>query len=85
MLLPTPCGSRLGTPPCSAARIAVAIGRAKVSNATPEIPKLIDPYSGEPMRVKRDDQSYAVYSVGSNGRDDGGHTRLDDVPPCAIN
>lgn len=59
------------------ARIAIAIERAKVSNAAPEIPKLIDPYSGEPLRVKRDDQSYAVYSVGSNGRDDGGHARLD--------
>ena len=59
------------------ARIAIAIERAKVSNAAPEIPKLIDPYSGEPIRVKRDDQSYAVYSIGANGRDDGGHARLD--------
>jgi hypothetical protein len=59
------------------ARIAIAMERATVSNAAPEIPKLIDPYSGEPMRVKRDDQSYAVYSIGSNGRDDGGHARLD--------
>lgn len=67
-----------------AARIAIAIERA-ASNANPEIPKLIDPYSGEPMRVKRDDRSYAVYSVGQNRRDDGGHATLDvtfrPVPP----
>lgn len=59
------------------ARVAIAIERAKVSNAAPEIPKLIDPYSGEPIRVTRDDQSYTVYSVGPIGRDDGGHARLD--------
>ena len=59
------------------ARIAIAIERSRESNATPEIPKLIDPYSGEPMRVKRDGVSYTVYSVGPNGRDDGGHETLD--------
>ena len=60
-----------------AARGAIAIERARASGATPHIPKLIDPYSGEPMRVKRDDVSYAVYSVGQNRRDDGGHATLD--------
>lgn len=59
------------------ARIAIAIERARASNATAEIPKLMDPYSGEPMRVKRDDLSYVVYSVGQNRRDDGGHATLD--------
>jgi hypothetical protein len=59
------------------ARIAIAIERARASNATPEIPMLIDPYSGEPLRVKRDDVSYVVYSVGQNRRDDGGHATLD--------
>ena len=29
------------------------------------------------MRVKRDDLSYVVYSVGQNRRDDGGHATLD--------
>jgi hypothetical protein len=29
------------------------------------------------MRVKRDDVSYVVYSVGQNRHDDGGHTTLD--------
>jgi hypothetical protein len=60
-----------------AARIAIAIERARASNTTPEIPKLIDPYSGEPMRVKRDELSYIVYSVGQNRHDDDGHARLD--------
>jgi hypothetical protein len=59
------------------ARIAIAIERAKASNAIADIPKLIDPYSGEPLRVRRDDVSYAVYSVGQNRRDDGGHATLD--------
>ena len=59
------------------ARIAIAIERARASNTTPEIPKLIDPYSGEPLLVKRDAVSYVVYSVGQNRRDDGGHTTLD--------
>jgi hypothetical protein len=59
------------------ARIAIAIERARAANATPEIPTLIDPYSGKPMLVKRDDASYVVYSVGQNGRDDGGHATLD--------
>jgi hypothetical protein len=59
------------------ARVAVAIERARGSHATQEIPTLIDPYSGEPMRVNRDDVSYAVYSVGQNRRDDGGHATLD--------
>ena len=58
-------------------RIAIAIERAMASKMTPEIPELIDPYSGEPMRVKRDDPSYAVYSVGQNRRDDNGHATLD--------
>jgi hypothetical protein len=59
------------------ARIAIAIERGRESHAAPEIPKLLDPYSGKPMRVKRDDVSYTVYSVGPNGRDDGGHATLD--------
>ncbi|HUP39471.1 MAG TPA: hypothetical protein VM115_05095 [Vicinamibacterales bacterium] len=59
------------------ARIAIAIERARASNTTPAIPNLIDPYSGEPLLIKRDAVSYVVYSVGQNGRDDGGHTTLD--------
>jgi hypothetical protein len=59
------------------ARIAIAIERARESSATPEIPTLTDPYSGKPVLVKRDGTSYVVYSVGQNGRDDGGHQTLD--------
>ena len=59
------------------ARIAIAIERAKASTGATEIPTLVDPYSGEPMRVKREDVSYVVYSVGQNRHDDGGHTTLD--------
>jgi hypothetical protein len=67
------------------ARIAIAIERARASNTAPDIPKLVDPYSGEPLRVNRDDVSYVVYSVGQNRRDDGGHATHDvtfrPVPP----
>jgi hypothetical protein len=59
------------------ARIAIAIERARESRATPEIPKLIDPYSGEPLRIRHDEVSYTVYSVGQNKRDDHGHATLD--------
>ena len=31
-----------------------------------------DPFDGEPLRYKTHGASYAVYSIGSNGRDDGG-------------
>ena len=71
-----------------AVRIAIAIERARDSHSPPEIQKLIDPFSGEPMRVRRDDVSYAVYSVGPNRRDDRGHATLDitfrPVPPPLI-
>jgi hypothetical protein len=59
------------------ARVEIAIERARASNATPEIPTLVDPYSGQPLLVKRDDVSYVVYSVGPNRHDDGGHGTLD--------
>lgn len=32
----------------------------------------IDPYSGEPLVVKRTEDDWLVYSVGKNGKDDGG-------------
>ena len=31
-----------------------------------------DPYDGKPLRYKAHDASYAIYSVGSDGQDDGG-------------
>jgi hypothetical protein len=33
---------------------------------------LIDPYNGQPMRLKATPDGWVVYSVGTNGRDDGG-------------
>lgn len=32
----------------------------------------IDPYDGEPLRYRRLDPGFVVYSTGINGRDDGG-------------
>jgi hypothetical protein len=32
----------------------------------------IDPFSGEPLKVKRTDEGWVIYSVGTNGIDDGG-------------
>jgi hypothetical protein len=34
----------------------------------------IDPFSGEPLKLRRTPQGWAVYSVGENGIDDGGDT-----------
>lgn len=35
---------------------------------------LIDPFTGEPLRLKIDDRGLVIYSVGINGKDDGGRT-----------
>ncbi len=32
----------------------------------------VDPFNGQPLRVKRDPRGWVVYSVGPNGKDDGG-------------
>ena len=37
-----------------------------------------DPYTGQPMRYRALDRGYTVYSVGPNGRDDGGEMTLDE-------
>jgi hypothetical protein len=34
----------------------------------------IDPYDGEPLRMVRDEQELVLYSIGRNGRDDGGQS-----------
>ena len=31
-----------------------------------------DPFDGQPLRFKRLSKGYVIYSVGSDGRDDGG-------------
>jgi hypothetical protein len=37
----------------------------------------VDPFSGKPIRMKVREQEVVVYSVGSDGRDDGGNPRRD--------
>jgi hypothetical protein len=32
----------------------------------------IDPFTGQPLKYRRDDMGYVVYSVGEDGKDDGG-------------
>jgi hypothetical protein len=67
-----------------AAQAALAVERFRVSNrdalpATLEelVPAYLkevpgDPYGGKPLQFKRRDFGYVVYSIGSDGRDDGG-------------
>ncbi len=67
---------------CARTTVAVETFRRRHGGAMPErlrdlvptyLPALpIDPYSGGPLLVHREATSYAIYSVGSNGRDDGG-------------
>jgi hypothetical protein len=45
-----------------------------VPNFLPSIPA--DPYDGQPLRFKKLAQGYVVYSIGSNGQDDGGKERI---------
>ena len=71
----------------SAARTAVAVERYR--QRTGSLPKALDdlesdqrgamndPYSGEPLRYKMTANSFLVYSVGSNRRDDGGNLAED--------
>jgi hypothetical protein len=44
----------------------------RLKNLTKSIP--IDPYSGEPFPFQTDGREFLIYSVGSNGTDDGGDT-----------
>jgi hypothetical protein len=37
----------------------------------------VDPFSGKPIRMKVKEQEVIIYSVGSDGRDDGGDPRRD--------
>ena len=71
----------------SAARTAVAVERYR--QRTGSLPKTLgdlesdqrgamnDPYSDEPLRYKMTANSFVVYSVGSNRRDDGGNLAED--------
>jgi len=37
----------------------------------------VDPYDGKPFRYRREARSYVLYSVGEDGKDDGGKERFD--------
>ena len=50
-----------------------------VPEYTPELPK--DLYSGADFRYKRQGKGYVLYSVGPNGKDEGGRSRFMDPPP----
>ena len=77
-----------------AARAALAVERYRrtrgplpetLSDLVPDFLDAVpqDPFDGEPLRYKRLDVGYVVYSVGPNEADDGGRTGLeeaDDVP-----
>ena len=38
----------------------------------------MDPFSGDALLFKLEDGSYVIYSIGSNGKDDGGAVETDD-------
>jgi hypothetical protein len=54
---------------------------ALVPKYLPAIPE--DPFSGGPVRYKRDGAGYVVYSVGLNGKDDGGFALWEASDPAA--
>jgi len=66
-----------------AARAALAVERyrlkygrapARLDDAAPEFIEAVpvDPFDGKPLRYERRGEGYVVYSVGENGKDDGG-------------
>ena len=72
----------LGLTRTSLAAVAIERYRLKRGGALPDslealVPEFlsgvpIDPLSGEPVRYRRIGDGYTVYSVGRNGKDDGG-------------
>lgn len=74
------------------ARVAVAIERHRREHAgqlpdglTDLVPSFldappIDPFSGQPIQYRRLDGGYVVYSVGRDGKDDGGAVRVIQSP-----
>jgi len=73
-----------------AAHIGIAVERSRlksgklpaalsalVSAFIDAVPK--DPFDGKPLRYKKLEKGYVVYSVGPDGRDDGGSDETDDV------
>jgi hypothetical protein len=40
----------------------------------------VDPFDGQPIRYKRTDKGYVVYSIGADEKDDGGAERIPNAP-----
>jgi hypothetical protein len=53
---------------------------AEACTATPEVEGPIDPMSGQPLRYRRlsGDAEFLLYSVGTDGKDDGGSVEVED-------
>jgi hypothetical protein len=63
------------------ARAALAIERYRLT--TGHLPDkftdsaLVDPFDGQPLRYKKLAKGYVVYSIGEDGKDDGGDEKKD--------
>ena len=80
-------GKQLGL--VRATRSALAVERYRLAKSSlPEVldelvPEYIeaipeDPFDGKPLRYKKLDKGYVVYSIGPDGKDDGGAEEQDD-------
>jgi hypothetical protein len=51
----------------------------ELNNLVPEFMDSLpeDPFNGKPLLYRKLDKGYCVYSVGANGKDDGGTPKLD--------
>lgn len=71
---------------CTAVGVAIERYRLDHDKKAPEtlealVPKYLkavplDPFDGKPLRFRREDRSWTVYSIGPNGRDDFGYERV---------
>jgi hypothetical protein len=63
------------------ARAALAVERHRFERQMPPEklpePVPVDPFDGQPLRYKKLAKGYVVYSVGEDGRDDGGDEKKD--------
>ena len=70
------------------ARVALAVERFRLANGklpdkldelSPMFLKKIpaDPFDGKPLHYKKLDKGYVVYSIGEDGKDDGGNKKND--------
>ena len=56
---------------CDSTRNKMVVKRGLEDLSLPKA-ATIDPFSGEPLKLKRTDDGWIIYSVGDNGVDDGG-------------